>query len=143
MAHRNVTIELITIIAEEQYEYKPTETSMTARALVTHMLSSFRKLASVVKQGDASPMREKLENNETNLTALAELYTSETRNLLESLTDEELDRVIDLTGIFGMKISGRGLLQVAMDHEIHHKGSLFIYVTEMGHTDLPMYVRKG
>lgn len=142
MAHRSVTIELISKISEEDYEYKPTETSMPARAVVTHMMSSFQKFAAVVKQGDASPMREKLEVDETNLNAVAEHYTSQTRNLLESLTDEELDRVIDLTAIFGMKISGRGLLQVAMDHEIHHKGSLFVYVREMGHTKLPSFVEK-
>lgn len=49
---------------------------------------------------------------------------------------------MDLTNLFGMKLSGRQLLQLAMDHEIHHKGALFVYVRALGHTELPMFIQR-
>lgn len=52
-----------------------------------------------------------------------------------------MDREVDLTGVFGRKVAGEQLLQLAIGHEIHHKGNLFVYVREMGHTDLPLYVK--
>ncbi|KYD26597.1 MULTISPECIES: DinB family protein [Geobacillus] len=44
---------------------------------------------------------------------------------------------------FGIHIPAAQLLPMAMDHEIHHKGQLFVYVRAMGHTDLPLFVKRG
>ncbi|PNB37954.1 hypothetical protein C1X64_39840, partial [Pseudomonas sp. GW456-E7] len=76
----------------------------------------------------------KQEETETDLNVLAKTYTEKTAAILEQLTEEQLDREIDLTATFGRKITGSALLQLAMEHEIHHKGNLFVYVREMGHT---------
>ncbi|MFX3623396.1 MAG: DinB family protein [Ectobacillus sp.] len=143
LAHRTVTLELVHKIEEKYYDYKPTPTSMSAKELVTHMVTAFYRFALTAKRGDATPFQEKIEPAESNLATLAEKYTEDTKALLASLTDEELDRVIDLSGIFGMHIPAGKLLQLAMDHEIHHKGNLFVYVREMGHTELPMFVKRG
>lgn len=69
-------------------------------------------------------------------------HIQKTVAILEQLTEEQLDREIDLTSAFGRKVTGRALLQLAMEHEIHHKGNLFVYVREMGHTELPFYQQR-
>jgi uncharacterized damage-inducible protein DinB len=141
-SHRDVTLDLVRKIDEQHYDYKPTSTSMSAKELVTHMLTSFYRFALAVKKGAPSPFNQKMEYSEENLTELAEKLTSDTIHMIESITDDELNNEVDLSQVFGIKLTGRQLLKMAMDHEIHHKGNLFVYVREMGHTDLPMYVKK-
>jgi uncharacterized damage-inducible protein DinB len=143
LAHRSVTAELVNKIEKEHYDYKPTPTSMSAKDLVTHILVTFYKLAKVAKSGNPAVLKEKIEETESDLRKMAEIYTEKTKSLLKSLTDEELDRILDLTESFGMKIPAHQFLQTAMDHEIHHKGQLFVYVREMGHTELPLFVKRG
>ncbi|MBU8878001.1 DinB family protein [Bacillus sp. FJAT-29790] len=143
LSHRSVTNNLVQKIDEANYEYKPTETSMTAQKLVTHMYTSFHKFVKTIKDGNASPFIEKLETTHSNLNHIGEDFTEKSKDLIASLTDQELDQVIDLTKVFGMELTGRQLFQMAMDHEIHHKGNLFVYVRGMGHTDLPMFIGRG
>jgi uncharacterized damage-inducible protein DinB len=143
LAHRSVTIELINKIEKEHYDYKPTPTSMPAKDLVTHMLFAFYRFAKTAKSGDPTLIREKIEETETDLRKLAEIYTEKTKSLLESLTDEDFYRTLDLTKIFGVQMSLAQFLQLAMDHEIHHKGQLFVYVRGMGHTELPLFIKRS
>lgn len=143
LTHRSVTVELVNKIEKEHYDYKPTPTSMPAKDLVTHMLFTFYKFAKVAKSGNPALFREKIEEPETDLQKLAETYTEKTKSLLESLTDEDFDRMLDLTQIFGAQLSVAQFLQSAMDHEIHHKGQLFVYVRGMGHTELPLFIKHG
>ncbi|MBS4193016.1 DinB family protein [Bacillus sp. FJAT-49705] len=141
LSHRIVTNELVKKIEESNYSYKPTETSMSTEKLVTHMYTSFYKFIKTVKVGNGSPFMEKLEHPEFNLSQLGEHYTELSKELLESLTEDELNRDIDMTKIFGINVTGHQMVQTAIEHEIHHKGNLFVYVRELGHTELPLYMR--
>ncbi|KXG09526.1 DinB family protein [Anoxybacillus rupiensis] len=143
LSHRHVTVELIQKIEPERYDYKPAPTSMSAKELATHMLFTFYQFAQTAKEGNPRVLTEKIEENETDLRKLAEVYTEKTKNLLESLTDEDFERTLDLTKIFGAPFSVAQFLQTAMDHEIHHKGQLFVYVREMGHETLPFFIKRG
>jgi uncharacterized damage-inducible protein DinB len=143
LSHRKVTNDLIRKIDEKTVDYKPTETSMSAGKLVTHMLTSFFMIVKTVKDGSPAVFGEKFDEIAPNLSEAAESFTEKTLEVISSLTNEELERKIDMTGIFGMELTGRKLLQIAMDHEIHHKGNLFVYVREMGHTELPRFVSRG
>lgn len=140
LSHRNVTVELINKIEPEHYDFKPTPTSMSAQELTTHMLYTFYRFTKAAKEGDPSLLREKVDETETNLSNLAKKYTEETIAMLESMTDEDYNRELEA---FGAKLPARQLLHMGLDHEIHHKGNLFVYVRAMGHTDLPFYVHKG
>ncbi|KYD04704.1 DinB family protein [Bacillus atrophaeus] len=142
LSHRNVTVELIEKISNEHYSYKPAETSMSAEELAKHMLVSFYLFANVIKEGSPSPFQNQPKETETDLNVLAKSYTEKTAAILEDLTEEQLNKEIDLTAAFGRKVTGAALLQLAMEHEIHHKGNLFVYVREMGHTELPFYQQK-
>ncbi|MEH7523016.1 DinB family protein [Bacillus sp. JJ1503] len=140
LSHRTVTNALVEKIEESNYDFKPTETSMSAQKLVTHIYTSYYKFIKTVKEGNGSPFMEKFENTQLSLSQLGEESTEKTKELLASLTEEELDREIDMSKIFGMKVSGHQMVQMAIEHEIHHKGNLFVYVREMGHTELPFYI---
>jgi len=141
LSHRLVTNDLIGKINKEHYDYKPTPTSMSAQKLVVHMLTSFYQLASAAAKKTPTPLHNDKEAD-IELTKLARIYTDESVRLIESLSDEDLERVIDLSETMGMKVPAGALFGVAIDHEINHKGNLFVYVREIGHTDLPMFVKK-
>ncbi|MBY0121365.1 DinB family protein [Bacillus sp. S/N-304-OC-R1] len=140
LSHRTVTNDLVAKIEEDNYGYKPTETSMSAQKLVTHMYTSYYQFVKTVKEGNSSPFLEKLDESEKSLIQIGEEYTEKTKDLLASLTEEELNREIDMTKVFGINVTGHFMVGMALEHEIHHKGNLFVYVREMGHTKLPLFI---
>ncbi|MCL7749498.1 DinB family protein [Halalkalibacter alkaliphilus] len=140
LSHRLVTNELVEKISKDDYDYKPTDTSMSAKELVVHMLTSFYQFISAATKQPPKPLHD--EYADVDLSLLAELYTEESVKMIESLSNEDLNEVIDLTAVLGIKLPAEKILNLAIDHEINHKGSLFVYVRGMGHTDLPMFVRK-
>ncbi|WP_332634890.1 DinB family protein [Halalkalibacter flavus] len=140
LSHRLVTNELVEKVSKDDYDYKPTDTSMSAKELVVHMLTSFYQFVSAAAKQPPKPLHD--ENANVDLSELAELYTEESVKIIELLSDEDLDEIIDLTAVLGIKLPAEKILNLAIDHEINHKGNLFVYVRGMGHTDLPMFVRK-
>ncbi|WP_028784362.1 DinB family protein [Thalassobacillus devorans] len=141
LSHRSVTNELAAKIGTEDVNYQPTPTSMPARKLVNHMLKSFYQFTAAAAQQEPKQLFEQEED--ASLTELAETYTSETKKLIESMSDEDFSVIVDLTEMLGVKLPAEKVLNLAMDHEIHHKGNLFVYVREMGNTELPMFVKQG
>lgn len=85
MSHRLVTEELIQKIDEKHLDYKPTETSMPAKELVTHILQSFYTFASAAKEGNGEPFKKKPEETGTSLSELAKTYTEKTKRRLNPL----------------------------------------------------------
>ncbi|MGJ9383773.1 DinB family protein [Salipaludibacillus sp. CF4.18] len=142
LSHRTITNELINKIDKEHYNYRPTETSMSAQKLVLHMLTSFYSITSAAAKQQPKQLHDATATD-LNLSELAKTYTEETLTLLDSISDEGFSEIIDLSDTMGMKLPAKAVIHAAIDHEINHKGNLFIYVREMGHTDLPMFVFKG
>ncbi|WP_234983104.1 DinB family protein [Salimicrobium flavidum] len=132
---------MISLIDEGKEDYKPTKTSMEVGKLANHIVESsytFVRLAA-----DQSPAKLFDENDDKDLKSKASTYTQETEKLLTSLSEEDFDKTIDATNILGRELSAEAILQSALEHEIHHKGQLFIYVRELGHTDLPFFTSRG
>lgn len=141
LSHRKVTQKLVEKIDKENYSFKPTETSMSAEELVLHMLTSFHHFAcSAAKAPQLNPVAAE---EEVDLVKFAKIYTDETIKLIQSMSDEDFNEEIDLTSIIGAVLPAEQVLQIALEHEINHKGNLFVYVRMMGHTDLPLYVDHG
>ncbi|WP_280771182.1 DinB family protein [Salipaludibacillus daqingensis] len=140
LSHRLITNDLIGKIKTEHFDYKPTPTSMSAHELVVHMLTSFYHLASAAAKQRPKTLHDK--DDDKNLPLLAQRYTDESVKLIESLSEERLDEFVDLSDSMGINVPARTLIDMAIDHEINHKGNLFVYVREMGHEKLPMFVKK-
>lgn len=139
LAHRDVTNELASLINKDHYAFKPAETSMEAEKLVKHMMKSANIF--IAFAAGKQPLDLSEEEAALSLDEYAKKFTDETLALFESLTDDDLDELIDMTHIFGAKMPAHQVIELAIDHEIHHKGNLFVYVRMMGHDDLPLYVR--
>ncbi|MFA9557096.1 DinB family protein [Evansella sp. AB-rgal1] len=140
LSHRNVTIALAEKVEKANYDFKPTETSMSAEKLVLHMVTSFYQFTAAATKQQPKQLHE--EGSPFELGEVTKLYTDETLVLLKNMVDEDFKEIIDLTAFLGTKLPAEQVLRIALDHEINHKGNLFVYVRMMGHTDLPMFVQK-
>ncbi|MCP3027290.1 DinB family protein [Halobacillus sp. A5] len=139
LSHREVTNELTAKIDKDYYNYKPTPSSMEAQKLVIHIYETAYMFARMANGQE--PNKLFTAEDTSSLTEQAETYTEQTLQLIHALSDDDFNNKVDVSKIFGRELTVSELLHTAVDHEIHHKGNLFVYVREMGHTDLPIYVK--
>lgn len=97
--------------------------------------------AGTVKNGEFTPPTgsSKIETI-SELKALVETQTNQTKSKLESLTEDQLAAIVEFAG---MKMPGLALLESGKDHEIHHKGQLFTYARLLGVESLPFFVNRS
>jgi uncharacterized damage-inducible protein DinB len=138
--HRKVLLALLDTVENEHIQYKPWEKAMSLSTLVLHINGAMDMFAQTVKNGVFTPpsTAKQVETIEELKTIVA-ADTASTKALLESLSDEQLDKEIDF---HGMNMPGIVLLENAKDHEIHHKGQLFIYLRLLGIETLPFFVSR-
>lgn len=141
LSHRKVLHEMLEEVTTEQLSMKPWETGMSLSGLVLHITGAMGMFASTVKNGAYTPSGqpkpfETIEELKANIAA----DTEQTEAILRSITPEQLEQSIDF---FGNAAPGSILLQNAKDHEIHHKGQLFVYLRLAGIEKLPFYVSRA
>lgn len=138
LAHRKVLHALLDTVEDEQLAYKPWDTAMSLSELALHISGAMYMFALTVKNGQFTPPPA-VQSFATaqELKALIEAQTEQITEILLSLTSEQLDKIIDFKGL---KYSGSTYLTTGKEHEIHHKGQLFIYLRLLGAQKLPFYV---
>jgi uncharacterized damage-inducible protein DinB len=144
LRHRLVGNEIVDMLSDEHLSFRPWEKAMTLKELVLHMLYSADMFTGAVKEGAFVPSEGSPPDVQTaeELKQLVQELTAKTRETIESLSDEQLSAIVDLTKLFGAKMPGKSLLHVMRDHEIHHKGQLFVYARMIGLEHLPMFVKS-
>jgi uncharacterized damage-inducible protein DinB len=64
-------------------------------------------------------------------------YTEKTKKDLQTLTDDHLDQTVQWGPYHA---PGKMWLDIMRDHEIHHKGQLFVYARMVGMEQLPFFI---
>jgi uncharacterized damage-inducible protein DinB len=141
MSHRKALLELLDTFNDAQLHYKPWENGMSLSELVLHTTGATAMFAQTVKNGEFTPPLgpntvETLEE----LKQVVREQTHQTKAVLDSLTGDQLGKLIDFSG---MKMTGNTMLETARDHEVHHKGQLFTYARLLGIEDLPFFVSRA
>jgi uncharacterized damage-inducible protein DinB len=141
MSHRKALLEIIEALNDnDNLQYKPWDGGMTLSELVLHISSSTAMFANTVKQGVfVPPTTPKTPETIEELKQLVQSETDQTISILESITDEQLNQLVEFAG---MKMPGMAMLESAKDHEIHHKGQLFTYARLIGIEELPFFVSR-
>lgn len=139
-SHRNVLHAMLNDAQTEHLGLKPWEKAMSLSALTQHIVGAMDMFVRLVKNGAYTP-GDKPQPVETadELRARVAANTEASEAIIRSLSPEQLDATLDF---FGAKLTGRQLLRRAIDHEIHHKGQLFIYLRMAGVESLPMFMEK-
>ncbi|QHW33983.1 damage-inducible protein DinB [Paenibacillus rhizovicinus] len=141
LSHRKVLHQMLEDVTTEQLQLKPWEKAMTLSGLILHITGAMGMFANTVKNGvytQAVPPKAFTTIDELRANIAAD--TEETEAILRSIAPEQLEQSIDF---FGHAMTGSALLQNAKDHEIHHKGQLFIYLRLAGIEKLPFFVYRG
>ncbi|MFC5451802.1 DinB family protein [Paenibacillus aestuarii] len=141
LSHRKVVHQMLEEVNSEQLQFKPWENGMSFSQLVQHITNAMGMFATTVKNGTYTPGAKSQEfRSVAELQAKVAADTEQTEAILRSLTAEDLERPIEF---FGHTLPGSVLLQNAKDHEIHHKGQLFIYLRLLGIEKVPFFVSRG
>lgn len=139
MSHRGALIALLDTVKDDQLDFTPWDGAMSFAKLTTHIVDSTGMFASIVKgEAPAAGAPSSFATVEE-LKRYVQTLTEQTKSDLESLTEEQLNRVVEFAG---MKMPGIALLQTGKDHEIHHKGQLFTYARIIGVKELPFFVER-
>lgn len=138
--HRKVLEQLLQLIPDEHVDFKPWEDAMTLSELAQHIVLSAEMFLALAKTG----------RNDIKTPATAECTTMEevrrivhestvrAKELYTSLTDEDLRTEFDHPHP-NLKGPRRKLAVLVNDHEIHHKGQLFIYARMIGIHPVPFF----
>ncbi|RFU67922.1 DinB family protein [Peribacillus saganii] len=141
VSHRKALLELVDTFGDEQLHFKPWENAMNLSELVLHITGATSMFVQTVKKGVFTPPPELISvETARDLKAVVQAETEKTVSDLKSLTDEQLEQLVEF---YGMKMPGLALLESGKDHEIHHKGQLFTYARLIGIETLPFFVSRS
>ncbi len=139
MAHRRVLLDLLDRIPEDQVNFTPWDGAMSLGALAVHAADDF--FYHFVKTGEMV----RSTSEWTTLADVKKIVKDRTDNInaiFASLTEADLDKVLEIPQM-NMKFPGAVYLATAKDHEVHHKGQLFVYARMAGVKDMPFFVSRG
>ncbi|MFC5529834.1 DinB family protein [Cohnella yongneupensis] len=139
-SHRKVLQAMLDVVTTEQLSYRPWEKGMSVSELALHIAGAMNMFVSTVKNGAYTPGQKATPPSTIEeLKAKIAADTEQSEAILTSITPEQLEQSIDF---FGHPITGAVLLQNAKDHEIHHKGQMFVYLRMAGIENLPFFVSR-
>ena len=132
-SEHQTTRRVIEAIPLDKGDYRPDAVSKTALELAWHIVAAEKRFLSGIPAGmfDFSPIHQP--ESITNSAGIAAWFDeSFAANLqkLEGLSGEPLVRMIDFRGMF--QLPAVGFIQLALNHTIHHRGQLSVYLRPMG-----------
>lgn len=144
LQHRNVLEELLQTIPDEQTDFKPWDGAMSLGQLSLHVAYWADAFVTMVKTGNNMGEYIESEPNVNDCKSMADVrrevhqWTEKTRQTYESLTDSELEIENDspYPKLHGTRKKYLALLH---DHEIHHKGQLYVYARLVGVKEVPFF----
>lgn len=137
LRHRTVLRELLEVIGNEHTHYKPWKDAFSLGFMAVHIAASSNMFVRAVKDGKFPQLSEppSFETME-DVRRLVSEYTEKTKSDFETLTDRHLDQTVPWGPYHA---TGEFWLNTMRDHEIHHKGQLFVYARMVGVEKLPFF----
>lgn len=138
MAHRSALFDLLEHIPDGQADFAAWEGGMSFKRLIDHLNGSSARMQSLMRGEKPEPMQPS--------TDFAEAKESmrqgklEVQSMLSSLTEEQLSKVVPAFG--GIQIPVHQLVNMLIEHEIHHKGQIWMMARMIG-LEPPRFVKMG
>jgi len=127
------TKRVIETIPLDKGEYRPDAISKTALELAWHIVAAEKRFLSGIAAGafDFTPMhRPESITNSAGIAAWFDQSFAASLRQLEALSGEQLNKMIDVRGMF--QLPAVAFVQIAVNHTIHHRGQLSMYLRPMG-----------
>lgn len=138
LEHRNILEELLESIDDEHIDFQPFEGAMALGELALHIAASNDMFVSMVKTEEFSlpeiPECKTMED----VRKTVKDFTNKTKATYESFTDADLEAQNSSSH---PKLQGtkKKYLTAMSDHEIHHKGQMFVYARMVGAKEVPFF----
>lgn len=127
------TKRVIQAIPIGKEDYRPDAVSKTASELAWHIVVAEKRFFNTPIAGtfDVSPIPrpESTKDSAGIVTWFDEMFTEGMRKLQQA-SAEQLTKFVDFRGIF--QLPAVGFLQVGLNHTIHHRGQLSMYLRPIG-----------
>ncbi|MDF2670089.1 MAG: hypothetical protein K0R67_2395 [Paenibacillus sp.] len=138
LKHRSILEELLQRIDNQHVHYKPWEDAMTLGGMALHLAGSAYAFVSLVKTGSFARPEVPECNSMDEVRKQVTKLTAKTKAMYESITQQELNTIhtSPRAALNGPRVK---LLSLVYDHELHHKGQLFLYARLAGVKDLPFF----
>ncbi|UFJ39549.1 DinB family protein [Brevibacillus humidisoli] len=141
LKHREALQRLLDAIPDGQIGYKPWSGAMGLGELALHIAASTDMFVSTAKSGEGKITMPSVEECHTmaDVRRAVQSFTEQTKDTFASMTDEELEKeyASPHPNLHGPR---KKLVKLAIDHEIHHKGQLFLYARMVGAEQLPFFI---
>lgn len=144
LRHRLVTLEILQSLTDQNLSFQPWDKALSLNQLVVHMLVSANMFAETARTGSFSrpdmstvPQPQSI----TELREIAKEWTEKTKQNIAPLSDDDFQNIIDVSAIFGSPVPASVILGAMRDHEIHHKGQLFVYARMVGVEKMPNFIQ--
>ena len=132
-AEHPMTSAVIAAIPPERAGYRPHPDSRSAFDLAWHIVSAEIKYLDAIAAGvfphDLRPIPDDIRKSSDILAWYTERFDPAMRRL-ETTSGDELLRIVDFYGL--RSFPAIGLLQLILNHTIHHRGQLSTYLRPMG-----------
>ncbi len=132
-SEHQTTKRVIEAIPLDQGDYRPDAISKTALELAWHIVASEKRFLSGIPAGafDFTPIQrpESIKNSAGIAAWFDETFAANLKKL-ETLNGEPLAKMIDFRGMF--QLPAAAFVQLALNHTIHHRGQLSMYLRPMG-----------
>jgi len=129
----SVTKKVIEAIPLDKGDYRPDAVSKSALELAWHIVAAEKRFLRGVCAGafDFSPIpRPDSVRNSAEIAAWFDAMFGENLQPIEQLSGEQLAQIIDFRGLF--QLPAVGFVQVSLNHTVHHRGQLSVYLRPMG-----------
>jgi uncharacterized damage-inducible protein DinB len=124
------TTRIMVLAPDDKYDWKPHETSMTLGELMNHLWLSEIGLAEGALPGEPGDRPAPL-NNSADMVAAFDKSHAALVERVAALTPELLEETVTPFGPdYPMK--RRVILAMLHEHEIHHRGQLYVYLRMLG-----------
>lgn len=138
LQHRSVLEELLEQIDDQYVDFKPWDGAMSLGELALHVAGWNDVFVSMVKTETLAPPNIPECKSMTEVRNGVRDFTEKTKATFESINDLELEAENSSTH---PKLQGakKRYLTAMYDHELHHKGQLFIYARMIGVEKVPFF----
>jgi uncharacterized damage-inducible protein DinB len=128
-----ITRKIIEAVPTDRGDYRPDAASMSALELAWHIASAESFFMTAVAAGEFNPAGGKMPDSIRTSADVAAWYGETFQTNFDRLTQmsgEQLVKIIDFRGMF--QNSAVLYLQFSINHSIHHRGQLSVYLRPMG-----------
>jgi len=138
MAHRSALLELLENIPDDQADFAAWEGGMSFKKLIDHLNGSNARMQSLIKGETPEPVQPSADFAASK--SRMKQNAQDVQSFLSSLTEAQLGQVVPAFG--GMQISVHKLASMMVEHEIHHKGQIWMMARMIG-VQPPMFTKLG